>query len=90
MTCINMRYFSVLLINLRIYMHKNKQDLHFLQTLLVFLWVIHASSVLPGVHRFCCNNNSFYLTNSFSKLPSLYFTMFTPLVGAFSGLPFMS
>ena len=31
-----MRYFSVLLINLRIYMHKNKQDLHFLQTLLVF------------------------------------------------------
>lgn len=41
MVCINMRYFSVLLINLRIYMHKNKQNLHFLQTLLVFLWVIH-------------------------------------------------
>ena len=36
-----MRYFSVLLTDLRIYMHKNKQDLHFLQTLLVFLWVIH-------------------------------------------------
>gem|GEM_PF-4948322 len=35
-------------------------------------------------------NNSFYFTNSFSKLPSLYFTMFTPLVGALSFLPFMS
>ena len=31
-----------------------------------------------------------YCTNSFSTLPSLYFTMFTPLVGAVNGLPFMS